>query len=185
MSNLGNALNNIQTIIQNITTTLQKPNITSENRALLTNLLGSANESYIQFADVLSGTQRNMATLTSETNEVATTINDANTIMQDLSEKYEEALGKINIEKSTKIKQIQFNNYFSQLNSYNVSIMKVLVFSSLLLMIDIFLFTKEIIPSTIYTLIAMIIVITTIVILFSMIYSEYQRSSYNFNVFVW
>jgi len=105
--------------------------------------------------------------------------------MQDLSEQYEDALGKINIEKSTKIKQIQFDNYFSQMHSYNVSIMKILVFSSILLMIDIFLFTKEIIPSSIYSLIAMIIIITTIAILFSMIYSEYQRSSYNFNVFVW
>ena len=185
MSNLGNALNNIQTIIQNITTTLQKPSITSENKQLLNTLLTSAQQSYIQFAEVLANTQKNMTTMSSEYNEIGNTVNDANTIIQEISENYENALQKINIEKSTKIKQIQFNNYFSQMHSYNVTIMKILVFSSILLMIDIFLFTKEIIPSTIYSLFAMIILIITIVTISVMIYSEYQRSSYNFNVFDW
>jgi len=183
MSNLGNALNNIKTIIQNITTTLQKPSITSENKQLLNTLLTSAQQSYIQFAEVLANTQKNMTTMSSEYGELETTVNDANAIIEEISENYENALQKINIEKSTKIKQIQFNNYFSQMHSYNVSIMKVLVFSSVLLMIDIFLFKKEIIPSTIYTFIAMIIIIITVIILSVMIYSEYQRSSYNFNVF--
>uniref|UniRef100_A0A6C0HR11 Uncharacterized protein n=1 Tax=viral metagenome TaxID=1070528 RepID=A0A6C0HR11_9ZZZZ len=185
MSDIGNALSNIQKIIKNITATLQKQNISSENKDLLTKILSSAQESYIQFTEIANKNYNNNSKLTNDYAIMSNTVNDANTIIQEISDNYEDAIQKINIEKSTKIKKIQFNSYSAQMNNYNVTIMKILVFSSVLLMIDIFLFTNNILPNSIYSFIAIIIVIVTSITLISMIYSEYQRSSYNFNVFNW
>lgn len=185
MSNLKDGLTNIHAMIEKITTTLQEKTLSDDQKNTLEGLLENAQLGQLQisesFADLLEQHKQMLGSSNASTNA----LNDANLVIQEITDNYEAALEKINIEKSTKIRQIQFNNYFSQMHSYNVNIMKILVVSSVLLMIVIYLYTKNIIPKTIYTFISVIIVVISFLILFSMVYSEFQRSSYNFNVFNW
>ena len=106
-------------------------------------------------------------------------------IMNNVTAEKQTLAKKLIQEKTTQMKQIQFNAYFAQMNNYNVNIMKILVVSSLLMMINIFLYTRKYISDNIYTIITVIIISITIIIITTMIYSEFRRSNYDFTTFKW
>lgn len=94
-------------------------------------------------------------------------------------------LGLLKTAESTKLKQVQFNNYYAQKYNYNVIIMKILVFASVLVMICILLYTRDILPQVLYVPLIATIIAVTIIIIVTMIVSELRRSSDDFNKFWW
>ena len=119
------------------------------------------------------------------TNETTSTLNTLQKIIEEISQEKQNAVDKISILNSTKMKEIQFNSYFAQTNYYNVVVMKILVVSSLLMMLNIFLYIRKYTSENIYTIISIVIISITLIIIGNMIYSEYQRTNYNFNRYTW
>lgn len=188
MSNvtLNNAINSLRTIITQTTDVLQtKTNLSPSEQAqmqgiqnsahaALSQLLTSSNDMYTNFGNTYVGAQESM-----------TFIEEAKALLDQMYHDDTIELNDLQTTNSTQLKQIQFNNYFSQRYNYNVGIMKVLVITSVLLMICIFLHSRSLLPTFLYTILLSIIIAVGIIIVFTMLISEIKRSNTDFNEFQW
>jgi hypothetical protein len=185
MGDLKNSLNSLATIIEDIVNILKNDSLTKEERITFTNLLDTSRGAFGNFARFSYDTNQQLGASARMASENASTLVSLQQIIDEISQEKQTAIDKISILNSTKMKEIQFNSYFAQTNYYNVAVMKILVVSSLLMMINIFLYTRKYTSENIYTIMSIIIISITLVIVGNMIYSEYQRTNYNFNRYNW
>jgi len=185
MGDLQIALDKITANIKILTEMRQTQSLSKEEERTIDTLIANANLAFISASRYSNSMQTGYSAVAASAADSADTLSQLNEVLANIQLNQEEVIAKINIEKSTKMKQIQFNAYYAQMNNYNVNIMKILVVSSILMMINIFLYTKKYITDDIYTIITMIIISITIIIISTMIYSEFQRSNYNFTTFKW
>jgi len=185
MGDLKNALTSLSTNIEEIQNILKEDNLTKEEQATFTRLLYSARNAFGDFARFSYGANSAVEASALSASENGNALTTLNNIIDEITREKQTTLDKISVLNSTALKKVQFNSYFAQMNYYNVVIMKILVFSSLLMMLNIFLYIKKYKSDNVYTIISVIIISATLIILINMIYSEYQRTNYNFNRFSW
>lgn len=185
MGDLKNSLNSLATIIEDIVNILKSDSLTNDERITFTNLLDTSRSAFGNFSRFSFNINKELGDSLQKTSETTNTLETLQQIIDEISQEKQTAIDKISILNSTKMKEIQFNSYFAQTNYYNVVIMKILVVSSLLMMINIFLYTRKYTSENIYTIISIVIISITLVIIGNMIYSEYQRTNYNFNRYNW
>lgn len=185
MGDLKNALNNLSIIIEDIQNILKDDNLTKDERITFTNLLDTSRNAFGNFARFSYDANNKISASAQAASESDSTLETLQKIIDEISQEKQTAVDKITVLNSTKMKEIQFNSYFAQTNYYNVAIMKILVLASLVMMINIFLYTKKYTSDNIYTIMSIIIISITLIIIINMIYSEYQRTNYNFNRFNW
>jgi len=185
MGDLKNSLNSLATIIEDIVNILKNDNLTKDERITFTNLLDTSRNAFGNFSRYSYNTNKTLSDSAKTTFETTSTLDTLKKIIDEISQEKQTAVDKISILNSTKMKEIQFNSYFAQMNYYNVAVMKILVVSSLLMMINIFLYIKKYTSENIYTVMSIVIISITLVIIGNMIYSEYQRTNYNFNRYNW
>lgn len=189
MGDLSIAIDNLNAIItelQRIMATCTDPNscppqTKDRYQSLLDQATVALNSFYRYSSETLAA--YNDALISND--NLANSLDDLTTIAKEMDTEQYKIITDLDTEKSTKMKQIQFNSYYAQMNSYNANIMKILVLSSILMMINIYLYTRKYISDHIYTIISIVIISITIIIISRMIYSEFQRSNYNFNTFKW
>lgn len=184
MGELNIALTNLSSIIEDIQNIL-KENLPPEDKKTFIKLLNNSRAAFTNFAGFASSEIKSLNETSLDASNNATILLDLQTIIRDIYEEKQATIQRISVLNSTKMKEIQFNSYFAQVNYYNVTIMKILVVSSILMMLNIFLYTRKYISDSIYTIISIIIITITMIVITKMIYSEYQRSNYNFDTFVW
>lgn len=148
--------------------------INSQTQVALSNLYSYANN-----------TNSNMSEAIAKSLEAEVFIKEAKGLLQDIYKEDQKRLENMKIDESTQLKEIQFNNYFSQKYNYNVGIMKILVVTSVLLMICIILHTRSLIPDFIYTILLSIIISIALIIIVTMLISEARRSNTTFTNFKW
>jgi len=148
--------------------------INSQTQVALSNLYSYANN-----------TNSNMSEAIAKSLEAEVFIKEAKGLLQDIYKDDQKRLDNMKINESTQLKEIQFNNYFSQKYNYNVGIMKILVVTSVLLMICIILHTRSLIPDFIYTILLSIIISIALIIIVTMLISEARRSNTTFTNFKW
>lgn len=183
---LNDVITNLRTIIDQTTTVLQtRANLTPTEQARLQGINTSANASLIQLMDLQSSRNTQVGNTYTQATQASIFVNEAADLIRSMFEEETINLNDLKILNSTQMKQIQFNNYFSQKYNYNVGIMKVLVIASILLMICILLHTRNLIPDFLYTIILAIIISISIIIVVTMMISEYRRTNTNFNEFRW
>ena len=185
MGDLRNALNNLTTIIEDIQNILKEDNLTQEEKKTFTKLLYTSRSAFENFAYFSLNANNSINASAKAASEDSSTLDTLRNIINEILREKQAAIDKIGVLNSTKIKEIQFNSYFAQINYYNVAIMKILVVSSILMMINIFLYIKKFTSDNIYTIISIIIISITLIIITNLIYSEYQRTNYNFTRFNW
>lgn len=183
MDSLNIAITNLTSIISTLNN-LQQTGAACTTTNVST-LLSQANLAYNNVISYASETLDETGNLLSMNSGMADSLNDLTGIAKEMNYEQEKIINSLNTQKSTKMKEIQFNTYYAQMNSYNANIMKILVLSSVLMMINIYLYTRKYIPDNIYTIISIVIISITIIIISRMIYSEFRRSNYNFNTFNW
>ena len=148
--------------------------INNQTQVALSNLYSYANN-----------TNSNMSEAITKSLEAEVFIKEAKGLLQDIYKDDQKKLNNMKINESTQLKEIQFNNYFSQKYNYNVGIMKVLVITSVLLMICIILHTRSLIPDFIYTILLSIIISIALIVIVTMLISEARRSNTTFTNFKW
>jgi hypothetical protein len=148
--------------------------INSQTQVALSNLYSYANN-----------TNSNMSEAIAKSLEAEVFIKEAKGLLQDIYKEDQKRLENMKIDETTQLKEIQFNNYFSQKYNYNVGIMKILVVTSVLLMICIILHTRSLIPDFIYTILLSIIISIALIIIVTMLISEARRSNTTFTNFKW
>lgn len=186
MSNpLSISIDNLQTIIDQSTTILQSPNLSATEKAQIQGMLTSAHSALSGLLTSENNKNTAFGESYTQASEAMTFVNQAKSLLDNMYTDETNELNNLRITNATQLKQIQFNNYFSQKYNYNVGIMKILVITSVLLMICIFLHTRNLIPSFLYTIILAIIIAVAVIIIFTMLISEVKRSNTNFNEFQW
>jgi len=182
---LIDSINNIRTIITETTNILQRNNISSAERAQTQGIQTSAHNALNQLLKSKTETNTRVGNTYVEAEEAASFVNQAKGLLDDMYADETSQLNNLQTTNSTQMKQIQFNNYFSQKYNYNTGIMKILVIMSILLMICIFLHTRSLIPTFLYTILLAIIISVSLIIIFTMLISEIKRSNTDFNEFQW
>ena len=186
MSNpLSNSIDNLQTIIDQSTIILQSPNLSATEKAQIQGMLTSAHSALSGLLTSENNKNTAFGESYTQASEAMTFVNQAKSLLDNMYTDETAELNNLRTTNATQLKQIQFNNYFSQKYNYNVGIMKILVITSVLLMICIFLHTRNLIPSFLYTIILAIIIAVAVIIVFTMLISEVKRSNTNFNEFQW
>ena len=183
MESLNIAITNLTSIISTLDN-LQKTG-TACSTTNVSTLLTQANLAYNNVVLYASESLDETGKLLSSNTDMVDSLNNLTGIAKEMNYEQKKIINSLNTQKSTKMKEIQFNAYYAQMNSYNANIMKILVLSSVLMMINIYLYTRKYISDNIYTIISIIIISITIIIISRMIYSEFRRSNYNFNTFNW
>ena len=186
MSNpLSNSIDNLQTIIDQSTIILQSPNLSATEKAQIQGMLTSAHSALSGLLTSENNKNTAFGESYTQASEAMTFVNQAKSLLDNMYTDETTELNNLRTTNATQLKQIQFNNYFSQKYNYNFGIMKILVITSVLLMICIFLHTRNLIPSFLYTIILAIIIAVAVIIVFTMLISEVKRSNTNFNEFQW
>jgi hypothetical protein len=177
----------LKNISDNTTYILQTPhnNISPKIKNELTNLNTQANNALVDLLSFQNNNNTQISDTYVKAMQANTFINEAKTLLKRIEYENKNKLQNLRTTNTTQLKQIQFNNYFSQKYSYNVKIMKILVITSILLMICILLHTRDIIPDFLYTILLSVIISISIIIIITMLISEMQRSKTNFNAFNW
>ena len=188
MSNvtLNDAISSLREIITQTTEVLQtKSNLSATGQAQMVGIQSSANAALSQLLTSANQTYTNVGQAYVGTEDALSFIAEAKELLDQMYKDETDELNNLKTTNSTQLKQIQFNNYFAQRYNYNVGIMKVLVITSVLLMICIFLHSKSILPTFLYTILLSIIIAVAVIVVFTMLISEMKRSNTNFNEFQW
>jgi len=182
---LVQASQQIQQAIDSVNEKLKQGNLTADQRKEYGDLLAQLYSSRGNLATYGSTNSDEVAGAVNEASNALQFMNDAKGLLNDMYINDEKTINYLKTTQATKLKQTQFNNYFSQKYNYNVAIMKILVLTSVLLMICILLYTRNLLPKFLYiSLVVTIIVISVITIVFMLI-SELRRSNTDFNKFWW
>lgn len=186
MSGVDEIITNLQEIINTSTYDLQNiqnGTLSSEYTSNLQTINTNANNTLIQFLEDKNNRNTQVTDTYIKSIEATNFINDAKGILKRIFYENKNKLKELQTTNSTQMKQIQFNNYFSQKYNYNVRIMKILVTTSILVMICILLHTRDVIPDFIYTILLSVIISISMIIIITMLFSESLRSKTNFNEF--
>jgi hypothetical protein len=150
------------------------------------------NDILTQLHTVQSNLLSNQAQQNTKMTAVAVSADEANqylTVAQNLLNAMyagdAETIEFLKTQEATRLKQTQFNNYFSQKLNYNVAIMKILVLTSVLIMICIVLYTRNLMPKFLYVSLVALIVSIAIIVVITMLISEFRRTTTDFNKFWW
>jgi hypothetical protein len=150
------------------------------------------NDILTQLHTVQSNLLSNQAQQNTKMTAVAVSADEANqylTVAQNLLNAMyagdAETIEFLKTQEATRLKQTQFNNYFSQKLNYNVAIMKILVLTSVLIMICIVLYTRNLMPKFLYVSLVALIVSIAVIVVITMLVSEYRRTTTDFNKFWW
>ena len=183
---LNEAIINLRTIIDETTSALESnTNLSPSQQASLQGINTSAQASLIQLMGLYNDTNTSFGQAYTAATQAANFVNEAQTLLNNMYNEEKKNLYNLKTLNATQLKQIQFNNYFSQKYNYNVAIMKILVVTSILLMICILLHTRSIIPTFLYTILLAVIIAVALIIIVTMLLSEFRRSNTNFNEFQW
>jgi hypothetical protein len=185
MSTVNDAISSLRTIITQSTDVLSKNLISPSEKAQMEGIQSSAYTALSQILTSTNQTNTGFGQAYASAEDAAGFINEAKGLLDQMYEDDTNELNNLRTTNSTQLKQIQFNNYFAQRYNYNVGIMKVLVITSVLLMICIFLHNKSLLPTFLYTILLSIIIAVAVIIVFTMLISEIKRSNTNFNEFQW
>ena len=185
MGDINTALTNFNGLITSLNKKIQDPATSATDKTYYEGLLDKANTAYTNVVGYTSTLLNNYNGEIVSKTSLENSLDDLKYITKKIDDDQDKVIDSLNAQKSTKMKEIQFNAYFAQMNNYNVNIMKILVLSSILMMVNIYLYTRKYISDSIYTIITIIIISITIIIISKMIYSEFQRSNYDFNTFKW
>jgi hypothetical protein len=186
MSGVDEIITNLQEIIKTSTYDLQNVQngtLSSEYKSNLETINTNANNTLIQFLEDKNNRNTQVTDTYIKSIEATNFINDAKGILKRIFYENKNKLKELETTNSTQMKQIQFNNYFSQKYNYNVRIMKILVTTSILVMICILLHTRDVIPDFIYTILLSVIISISMIIIITMLFSESLRSKTDFNEF--
>jgi len=184
MGELGTALNSLSLNIEDIQNIL-KEDLSQQDKKTFERLLDNSRVSFTKFSEFAKNEIEELNKSGLSASASATALEQLQSIISEIAAEKQMTIENINLLNSTKMKEVQFNSYFAQVNYYNVMIMKILVLSSILMMINIFLYTRKYSSEKIYVIISIIIISVTLIVLTKMIYSEYQRTNYSFNTFHW
>jgi hypothetical protein len=183
---LNDSIDNLRAIIQETTNVLQSNmNLSSSDKARMQGINTSAHASLIQLTGLVNDRSTDFGNAYTQALKASKFVNEAKGLLDNMYNDETKKLNDLYTTNSTQLKQIQFNNYFSQKYNYNVGIMKILVATSILLMICIFLHTRDLIPTVLYTILLAVIISIALIIIVTMLISEIQRSNTNFNEFQW
>lgn len=189
MTTVDEIIDNLQEIITITNSELQaitnsgSPPQSSELQSQLLIINENASIALIQFVQDKNNENTQITDTYVKAIEANTFINDAKGILKRIFYENKNKLKELQTTNSTQMKQIQFNNYFSQKYNYNVRIMKILVTTSILVMICILLHTRDVIPDFLYKILLSVIIAISIIIIITMLVSESSRSNTNFNEF--
>jgi len=161
------------------------PTASSEQTQLLITINAQTQKAMANLLSYTNNSNTNTSQAITKALEAEIFIKEAKGLLQDIYKEDQERLGNMKVDESTQLKEIQFNNYFSQKYNYNVGIMKILVVTSVLLMICILLHTRNLIPDFVYTILLSIIISVALIIIVTMLISEARRSNTDFTNFRW
>ena len=187
MPTVDEIIDSLNEIITTSTNALQNINngvLSTDYSSELQSINANANNALIQFLQDKNTENTQITDTYIKSIEATNFINDAKGLLKRIFYENKNKLKNIKTTNSTQLKQIQFNNYFSQKYKYNVRIMKILVITSTLVMTCILLHTRDIIPDFIYTILISVIIAVAIIVIITMLISESRRSKTNFNEFV-
>lgn len=180
------AIGELQALQDKITNILGvDSNIDVESNAALVRINKQVQDASAQLYMYVNNSNLNVNETITKAIEAEVFIREAKELLNEIYKDDEERLKNMKVSESTQLKQIQFNNYFSQKYNYNVGIMKVLVFTSILLMICIILHTRSLIPDSIYTILLSIIISIALIVIVIMLISEARRSNTDFSNYQW
>ena len=120
MGDLQNALNNLTTIIEDIQNILKEDNLTQEEKKTFTNLLYTSRSAFENFAYFSYNANKSVGDSAQVASENAAALTTLQKIIDEISQEKQTTIDKLSVLNSTRLKQIQFNAYFAQVNYYNV-----------------------------------------------------------------
>ena len=95
------------------------------------------------------------------------------------------AIDNMTKEEATKLKLIQFNNYFGEKYRFDVYIMKLIVFLTIIMIVLILLMQRGILTKGLFTIISAIIISIFLIILIGKYLNSLKKSNTNYNEYEW
>jgi len=189
MSNITNSgvelSNKLNAVIGKLSTSLSSPGYSETQKANMIDMLGQLQGAQLSSIGYMAGSNLGTAETIDKAEMANKFLNDAQQLLDDMYTQDGNTLNYLKTAKSTKLKETQFNNYFSQKYNYNIAIMKILVLTSILIMICILLYTRNLMPKFLYVSLVSMIVAITIIVIVTMLISEYRRTNTDFSKFWW